>query len=228
MSSTNAGDTGHERQADDFYETEAWVTRAILPYLPGDREYMDPCAGEGAILDAIVGYRGTQAVRWGIELDANRARLARAKGHSVDTGDCLSTQRWDCGIGGTVITNPPFSHAMEMVQRAIHEVHPTGVVAMLLRLNWLASAARAPFHRVNPADLYILPKRPSFCASITCDKRHSGCGWHVTQEVSAPRPRQCPKCERGSLKVTTSDSIEYAWFVWGAGRGGRWQILAVP
>jgi hypothetical protein len=236
MSSTNAGDTGHERSADDFYETPSWCVEAILPHLHCESsDIIDPCAGEGAILRAVDAWcrRADDAGRdmkyeslSGIELDDGRAATARAAGLYVTTGDCLADP-WSADL---VITNPPFSHAMEMVQRSMTIVAPRcGEVAMLLRLNWLASAKRAAFHREHPADVYILPTRPSFCASITCRRKDEGCGWHVTIGLRTARPIKCPHCGNTKLQVTTTDSIEYCWMVWSYGcGGGRWSILDIP
>jgi hypothetical protein len=65
-----------------------------------------------------------------------------------------------------------------------------GTAAFLLRLNWLGGQARAAWHRANPCDVYVLPRRPSFTGKGT-------------------------------------DATEYAWMVWGTGRGGRWSVLEV-
>ena len=61
-----------------------------------------------------------------------------------------------------VITNPPFQLAMEFVQHAMRFIQPAGAVAMLLRLNWLASLKRADFLRRFCPDVHVLPRRPSF------------------------------------------------------------------
>lgn len=184
MSATGRSDVRH---ADDFYATPAWATRAILPHLhsSGDlyRDLLDPCAGAGALLQ--VAKTIAQQVR-GIELDAGRAQVCGLRYATCANLDALGPESW--GAPDIVLTNPPYKLAREFADRALREVRPGGTVAMLLRLNWLASQARADFHRANPSDVYILPRRPSFTGGGT-------------------------------------DATEYAWFVWGIGRGGRWSIL---
>jgi hypothetical protein len=102
-----------------------------------------------------------------------------------------------------------------------------GTVALLLRLNWLGSQERAAFHRAHPSDILLLPKRPEFTASMSCSAKKQGCTYRETLPIESPRPKACPKCGARTM-CSTTDSIEYAWFVWGPGRGNRWQILPMP
>jgi hypothetical protein len=91
--------------------------------------------------------------------------------------------------------------------------------ALLLRLAVVASQKRATFWQAHPADIYVLSKRPSFAVFLKCPKRLA-CQWTAVLYPDDPRPTVCPKCGE-KLKVTTSDSADYAWFVWGPGRGGQ-------
>lgn len=201
MSATGRSDV---RDPLDHYATPAHVTRAILPYLaPVSGSTLDPCAGDGAILKAI----GTGI---GLEINPNRAGITR---------DALSSDPWP--LTSQVIMNPPFRLAMEFVTRALREVRPGGEVAALLRLNWLASAGRKAFHRAHPADVYVLPSRPEFAASLKCKKK---CGWEEMLPIEAARPSACPGCG-ASVSITTTDATEYAWFIWSPSRGNRWFLL---
>ncbi len=240
MSATGRSDV---RETDDFYETPAWVVDAILPHLPSGGRVLDPGCGSGAILRAIMATPPfVHADLHGVEIDEKRAEDARDLFSSPSTptpffGDALRHHvmvgDFTCGVAcplmpfDLVVGNPPFKYAMAFVLRSLDLARPfRGTVAMLLRMNWLASQERMAFHREQPADLFVLPRRPSFCASLRC-KSKLACGWRVMQRVDAPRARECPRCESPVL-VTTSDSTEYAWFVWSPGRGGRWQILDLP
>jgi hypothetical protein len=184
MSATGRNLVGRERLPDDFYQTPAWCVRAILPHLTGVSAVLDPCCGNGAILDVVADE--WKCITTGIELDP-----VREVNHLATRGDALR-MRWP---EATVITNPPYSLAFEFVCKSIFTDDDPPLVsrresAFLLRLNWLGSMKRYAFHRIMPADLYVLPRRPSFA--------HGG-----------------------------TDATEYAWFVWGPHRGGRWQILEV-
>jgi len=178
-----AAETGYVRHADDFYETPAWCTRAILPHLRRTDVVLDPCAGTGAILRAVrTSVPGV--ICKAIELDPVRSYHA-----GIQCADALSPETlWP---PATIVTNPPYALAMEFVLRALLETQGKRDAAFLLRLNWLASQKRAEFHKKHPSDIFVLPRRPSF----TPDNR--------------------------------TDATEYAWLVWGPGRGNRWQILDV-
>lgn len=177
----SAPENVHVRHPDDFYATPAWVTRAVLPLLPAG-PCVDPCAGDGAIVEEIA-KSGRQAE--GVELDPIRA----LKCSRVVQGDGLERlagypNDWH------VVMNPPYKAAEEWVRAA---VQPGRTVAALLRLGFLASSGRAGlFVAVGIPDVYVLSRRPSFT---------------------------------GNGKT---DGTDYAWFVWGPGRGGRIQRLEVP
>ncbi len=232
MSSTGRSDV---RDPDDHYRTPKWCIDSILPHLPSGGRVLDPGCGSGAILDAIM--RTPPFVHedlFGIELHEGRAEEARAlfapaRKSNILTGDFLTSPGY--GSYDLIVGNPPFCIAMEFVERALALTRPyRGTVAFLLRLNWLASMERSDFHKKNPCDLFILPRRPSFCASLKCagmGGKDKGCGWHVVQRLEAPRARECPTCG-GKVKITTSDSTEYGWFCWGPNRGNRWWLLDMP
>ncbi len=233
MSATGrAADSGYVRDPDDFFETPRWCVDAILPHLPSGGRVLDPGCGTGAILRALMATPPfLHEQLYGVEVHEGRAEetrmiFANARKHHVETGNFLTMvgQPFDLIIG-----NPPFSEAMPFIEQALLLTRPFhGTVAMLLRMNWLGSQERSDFHRKNPCDLFCLPRRPSFCASLKCKpKTGKGCGWQVTQRVDDPRVKACPMCS-SAISITTSDSTEYAWFVWGPGRGNRWYLLDTP
>jgi hypothetical protein len=214
MSSTSRG---AERHPDDFYATPEWATLALLrvlgPHAPG--RILEPTAGTGAIVRALRKHWPGCGVTAN-EIDAERAELLHDAGAKiVKVTDFLVE-----GFLGQdlIITNPPFKLAMPIIERSRQIARE---VALLLRLNFLGSQERAAFWHEHPADVYVLPRRPSFAASLKCKKK---CGWATTLPLDAERPKVCPACS-AAVTVTTSDSCEYAWFVWGPGRGGRWQVL---
>ena len=213
---------------DDFYKTPAWATASILRSLgmPTAWSILDPSCGDGAILN--VAHDRGHATR-GIELNEERGMIARTCGRTgrvVDMRDALSVDTW--GAFDAVVMNPPFSLAMQFIERAIAEAKPQGAdVVALLRLAFLESEERAEFHRAFPSDIFVLSRRPSFAASLKCKgktKGAKGCGWRVLQPLAAPREKACPQCG-GGVNVTTSDSSAYAWFCWGPCRGGKWAML---
>jgi predicted RNA methylase len=146
------------RPALDFYETPSWAVRAIFPHLPvveGKTRILDPGCGTGAILREIGAHYPENEV-CGLEIDSGRFEACSASTDlPVLQGDFMNhSDRWDL-----IVSNPPYSFAIEFVQ---HALSLAPVVAMLLRLPWLASQKRAQWHRENPAHVCVLPKRPSF------------------------------------------------------------------
>lgn len=158
---------GSEREKDDFYETPKWCVDLIRPYLPDSDTVIDLGCGTGAIGSVFL--RDGHTV-FGYELDEKRARVTSAfwerpsqLGHVVQMDILNDPQARELRFpGALVVMNPPYKLALDFVVTAHEMVGARGTVAALLRLNWLAGQARAPFHHRYPADIYVLPKRPSF------------------------------------------------------------------
>jgi hypothetical protein len=227
----SATNRGSERSEHDFFETPAWCVRAIAPKLSTHiGRVLDPCAGSGAIVRALQEGDDCPTRYDAIEIDRRHEAtllplFERTGGPSIAWGDALgpeaSEQVWRVPFS-LVIMNPPFSLALEFVQRAIAAQRPrNGTTAALLRLGMLETESRASFWRENPADLYVLSKRPSFCLSVGCKAK---CGWRANLPVDSERPKACGGCG-GKASVSTTDATAYAWFVWGPARGGRWEVL---
>jgi len=189
MSSTKRGATRHEA---DFYSTPEAAFKPLLPFLSCHVKLWEPAWGDGRL------------VRWMVE-----AHLDAAGDDLKDGYDFLK----DESQRGCIITNPPFSLALEFCNHAIsHAPH----VFMLLRLNFLASASRRDWWRAHPPSaLFILSERPSFAMFIKCHH----CGQKFSLPSESERPKQCDKCG-GKLAITTSDSTDYAWFYWGGAHNG--------
>jgi hypothetical protein len=150
----------------DFYRTPAWCVAAIAPHLP-HVPALDPCCGDGAILDALYSCGWGSDLLDGWEVDKERANAASAKGYSVKRADALPLDHewWSPQL---VVMNPPFSRAEAFVRKALAETSGgRGTVAALLRLAFLEGKARAELHREHPSDVYVLSRRPSFVGGKT-------------------------------------------------------------
>lgn len=227
--------TGHRdvRLADDFYRTPGWCVRAILPHL-GDlsgKKVLEPGCGDGAIIDELP----RDCIVQGVEKHHGRAVKARdnlGQRGAIWEEDFLDPQKLPFFAAmkpDVVIGNPPYLFAMEFVETALSVTK--GPVVMLLRLAWLASQKRSAFLQKNTPSIFVLPKRPSFAMFVRCKKP---CGWSVVLPSDAVRPTSCPKCSSPVL-ITTSDSADYAWFMWreppwcrSCDNPARVHILSVP
>lgn len=176
MSSTNRGG---QRVEADFYPTPAWCVRRLLEAteLPGGL-WLEPCAGDGAIIRAANEVR--QDVSWlAVELRPECRALLQplTLPGGLRIGDIASGELWAKESGPAVaITNPPFSLAAEVIDTCLR-VAP--VVVMLLRLNYVASAKRAAFMRETAPDIFVLPNRPSFTGTGTDSNDYA---WFIWRE----------------------------------------------
>ena len=112
-------DSGYERKERDLYETPEWVTLALVD--SGLRKVSliwEPAAGSGKMVRAL-----------GI-LDSE------IFGSDIETGfDFLTDMA--AVEADAIITNPPYAHAKEFIDRALFHTEPVGgFVAMLLRTDF--------------------------------------------------------------------------------------------
>lgn len=152
MSATNRG---KEREVNDNYPTEGWLTASVLPILekrlieigvPAPKVY-EPAAGE---LQAIV----KELTKAWPNADVEYSDI-------IDGVDFLTEPPEP--IFDLIISNPPYKYAMQFIERAmLWRRTEQSLVVMLLRLNFLGSKKRAAWMRANKPSLAVTPKRPSF------------------------------------------------------------------
>ncbi len=159
--------------AERYFPTPSWVVDRLLDELPlpGGR-WLEPAAGDGSIIQAV--NRRRSDVRWtAIELDSARSRTVKQIPgvHGVRADGLTCELPTDIAVA---ISNPPFEQWQPMVDRLLGAAE---TVVMLLRLNVLGSAGRAPWWRKHPADVLVLPDRPSFSQDGQVDRDYYG--WFV-------------------------------------------------
>jgi len=137
---------------------------------------IEPCAGSGVIVCALRRQWPSLPV---LGCDVRDMPELRQSGlDELWIGDWLSQSRPALCAGDSVITNPPYSLAFEFVQSCVGQA---GYVAMLLRLDFLGSLARAQWLQENPpTQLYILSRRPSFTQDAKTDQYNYA--WFVWQK----------------------------------------------
>jgi len=165
MSSTKRGG---QRSAADYYPTPGWCVERLLEAVPlRGGVWLEPTAGDGAIVRAVNGYRRRHAFPWVkwhlVELeDRHEPKLRLAGGSSADVQICsfLDYEPPNNVDVDVAILNPPFRIASEVIEHAF-ELRAAVVVA-LLRLNYLGSERRAAALRAFMPSVYVLPNRPAF------------------------------------------------------------------
>lgn len=148
---------GAERVENDFYETPAWLTRAILPeikQLHGDRPlFLEPACGQGAIVRELAAFFPQSGIC------ANDLTMGV---------DFLKIEPRGPKPFDVIITNPPYSLAQEFIEQALKwRRSELSLVVMLLRLNFLGSQKRAAWLRQHTPSVYVSPRRPSFTGKGT-------------------------------------------------------------
>lgn len=204
MSSTNRG---YDRHASDYYVTPQKPIKEFLSAFlleekidrPDRLFFLDPCAGGDELNE--MAYPAVIENELGAAIttfDIREDSKAEIIGDYLEATNLAN--RYD-----VIITNPPFSLAMPVIKKALNDVKDGGYVVMLLRLNFFGSIERFPFFEDNmPKYTFVHHKRISFATKAMNEKR---------------------KLE--GLKPLTSDSIEYAHFVWQKGNNQNFSKLFV-
>ena len=154
----------HARALLDQYWTPAWAVDRLLEALPlPSGSWLEPCAGDGAIIRAVDARRS--GVLWSAcEIDPalEPALHAHVPPERLAIGDFLLTPyetRPFPALFDVAFTNPPYVLA-EAILRKCQQL--AGITVALLRVNFLESAERAAWFREWTPDVYVLPNRPTF------------------------------------------------------------------
>lgn len=163
----NAGQ--EQRDPFDFYPTPSWCVHRFLEAaskrLPvGD--WIEPTAGDGAIIRSVKSFgNGYETVKWhSVEIQDRFENSLKEISQEVFIGDYanynyLATTNINQTKAKVCITNPPYKEAEKIIKQA--KKH-SNTVAMLLRLNFLASERRQKWIKADTPDVFVLPNRPSF------------------------------------------------------------------
>lgn len=138
MSSKNRGSIPQEN---DYYPTPVSAITPLLDRIDFNRvlTFLEPCCGDNRILNLIP----ADKIKFWTEISKGR-NYFDYKFEDVDL----------------IITNPPFSTAIEFLTKSLSEGK---TVYYLQRLNWLGSDKRKSFWNSNPPEkIFVLSKRPQF------------------------------------------------------------------
>jgi SAM-dependent methyltransferase len=167
MSSTNRGSA---RDLDDAYHTPPALALLICEHLRDALDVrpasiLEPGCGRGSFLRAAR-LIWPDAEILGVELNPALVEASRAlnaarieqRDFALMGGSGMS-ERFDLVVG-----NPPFKHAEEFTRHGLTMLNECGVVAFILRLNFLGGQERyRDFHVKLPLrHVAIMPKRPGF------------------------------------------------------------------
>jgi len=147
VSSANRGTI---REKYDHYNTPAYTIRSLLNNHEIKYPVLEPCAGNLAIVHNL---KYDEVFTNDINQDSPTATNL----------DYLQFNEIWYNRYKTIITNPPFNIALDIIKKALIDVVNGGEVIMLLRLNFLGSKKRHDFWQQHPPKIiYVLSKRPKF------------------------------------------------------------------
>ena len=186
MSATNRGATRNES---DFYPTSPEPIEKILSEIDFSlvSSFVEPCKADEAIYKQIP--------------------LSQKDYAELREGKDYFDTNFNCDL---IVTNPPFSLALEFLEKSLKEAK---TVVYLLRLNFLGSQKRKEFWQKNPpSHLFTLSERPCFSAFCKGNKKLKikSCGRSYPKDTKG-------KCECSGTIGNGTDATEYAWFVWDRG-----------
>lgn len=188
MSATGRGE---ERYELDHYPTPAWCVHRLLDKvkLHGDF-WIDPCAGDGALIKAVNSHYSTPKINWhanDIQEQHKEPLLRLASWANIS--DITQWRDDELPKYDVWITNPPFNRAREVIEVGMQCAH---AVVMLLRLNFLGSKHRHPWISTHlPKTIAVLPDRPPFRLSKKTGKLGTDAteyAWFVWQAWDQPGP----------------------------------------
>jgi len=171
-----------ERDPDDYYATTPQLAALICATVKRDfslqtpSSILEPSCGAGTFLSAIRStWPGARAS--GIEVHDDLAAYARDGGFDVALGDTLHA---DLGSYDLIIGNPPFRHAEAFIPLLLKHLRPRGVLAFILRLNFLATQERygTLWSIHTPTKVDTLVARPGFTPNGHTDGTdYMVCAW---------------------------------------------------
>lgn len=121
-----------QRRKQDAYDTPPEAVKPLLRHLPGEFSYVEPCAGSGALLDALPGFCGAA---WDIVPRDER----------VKKFDAMSPY-WVGTFSDYIITNPPWTRQIlhPMIER-FSKIAPTW---LLFDADWMHTKQAAPYRHL--------------------------------------------------------------------------------
>ena len=168
MVNISATNRGSIRIQSDFYATPLSVVHNFLDnHTLKDGNILEPTAGNGNIVAAIrEREKESKHHITSVEIRKEEYNNLCKYSDKVVIGDFLTWQPTD--TYKTIISNPPYSIALEIINKCFEIIDKDTEIIMLLRLAFLESKKRYEFWQKHPINkLYVLSQRPSFTGKGT-------------------------------------------------------------
>jgi hypothetical protein len=182
MSATNRG---MKRIDSDFYATpEATISNFLIKYNSdmNEKKILEPSAGNGNFIKVIKNMYPNSIITAN-EIREEENKNLKLYSDNVTHLDFLKfdkTEDYDFIIG-----NPPYSLAIEFIQKCLEISTTNTVTILLLRTAFLESKKRYGFWQKHPVNhLYVLSQRPSFMGKGTDATSYSFFVWDGSNNQS--------------------------------------------
>lgn len=167
MSSTYRGST---RNKDDYYLTPV---DEIQKFIKEFKKH--ECIG-GYIIDPCAGGDDNHPMSYPVAFNKENLKIDLTIDKRYDSKADIKTDYLKYDLlryyekPSMIITNPPFSLSLPIINKALSEVEDGGFVIMLQRLNFMGSKSRFDFWKGNmPKYIFIHHKRMSFTGNGKTD-----------------------------------------------------------
>jgi hypothetical protein len=167
----------HEREKHDYYATTPDAIDKLFNILGSDLSLSiwEPCCGELHLSKRMLELLPNLKIR--------NSDLINRVGEGVEVLDFLKYDKPN-SFDGSIITNPPYSFAQEIVEKAIETVTVGNFVCMFLKLTFLEGQKRRKFFDKYPPMKVLVSSTRLKCAL------------------------------NGEFEKTGSSAAAYAWFIW--------------
>lgn len=183
---TTLGASNHtkdEREEHDFYATDPIAAEKLLQNETFSHDIWE-CACGCKHLSNVFEKRG---------FNVRSSDIIDRGGNEVYNFLSIDNTDWN----GDIITNPPYSLALEFIERAINIVHEGHKVAMFLRLLFLEGKRRGEFFRLHPPARVIVSSERILCAK---------------------------NGDFDKMLKNGGSAVAYAWFIWVKGYKGETKL----
>lgn len=167
-----------ERRPMDFYATPEAAVLPLLPWLPANARFCEPCAGQGDLIRHLM---------------AHGHSCVSACDLSPDTPypekDALRLERADIDTANYIITNPPWSR--DVLHPMIMAFKDIALTWLLFDADWMHTKQSKPY--MQYCRMIVSVGRIKWIA----DSKHTGkdnCAWYLF----GPNPKPMPEGMRAA------------------------------
>jgi hypothetical protein len=183
MSATNRGS---QRVAFDAYYTPKNTIENFLDHYSLDRmlDFLEPCAGSGNIC-SVIRSKYPEVHITANELNPIENTNLKNIANMVHNYDFVEYPRGIHVAPDVIMSNPPFSLAIPIIEKCFEIASTNTTIVMLLRTSILESKRRYDFWQKHPVNhLYVLSHRPSFNGNGTDNCSYSWFVWDGSENQS--------------------------------------------